>query len=98
MSPAAYINIGHNRLMYSTIEQTQFTFILIFIIIFYFSSFHRLDLVFTTSTPWVVMVPTYLPSIRRLVRVEAPSLSADGTLNYCQIHKTGSSSLSNQTV
>jgi hypothetical protein len=83
MSPAAYINIGHSRLMYPTIEQTQFTFILIFTIIFFCSSFHRLDLIFTTSTPWVVMVPTYLMFIRRLVRGEAPLTAIESTkLNH----------------
>jgi hypothetical protein len=35
--------------MYPTIEQTQFTFILVFTLVFHFSSFHRLDLVSAAS-------------------------------------------------
>jgi hypothetical protein len=34
LRPTAYINIGHGRLMYSTIEQTQFICILIFTLVF----------------------------------------------------------------
>jgi hypothetical protein len=55
--------------MYPTIEQTQFTFILVFTLVFStFSSFHGLDLLSATSTPWVVVVLAYLLSRRRLVR------------------------------
>jgi hypothetical protein len=32
--PAAYINIGHGRLMDPTIKQTQFTSILVFTLVF----------------------------------------------------------------
>jgi hypothetical protein len=35
----AYINIGHDRLMYSTIEQIQFSFILVFTLVLFFSLF-----------------------------------------------------------
>jgi hypothetical protein len=43
-----------------------------------FLSFHRLDLLSTALTPWVVMVLAYLPSRCRLAGVEAPSSSAGG--------------------
>jgi hypothetical protein len=65
--------------MYPIIEQTQFTFILDFILIFYFFFFHRLDLVSVTSTAWIVVVLVY-PSLRRcLSREKALSLSVGGT-------------------
>jgi hypothetical protein len=47
-----------------------------------FLSFHRLDLVSVTSTPWVAMVLAYLLFRRRLDRGEAPLSSADGALDY----------------
>jgi hypothetical protein len=59
--------------VFSIIEQTQFTFILVFTLVFYFLFFHRLDLVSAASTPWVAVVVAYLPSRRRLVGGEAPS-------------------------
>jgi hypothetical protein len=43
-----------------------------------FSSFHRLDLVSTVSTPWVVVVLAYLLSRRRLAGGEALSSSVSG--------------------
>jgi hypothetical protein len=63
-------------------QTTQFTFILLFIINFIFSSFHKLDLVSATSTPWVAVVLAYLLSRHRLIRGEAPTSSADGA-PYC---------------
>jgi hypothetical protein len=43
-----------------------------------FSSFYRLDLVSSTSTPWVAVVLAYLSSRRRLAGGEASSSSAGG--------------------
>jgi hypothetical protein len=46
-----------------------------------FSSFHRLDLISTASTPWVTVVLAYILS-RHLLAGEAPSLSAGGAPDY----------------
>jgi hypothetical protein len=66
--------------MYPTIEQTQFTFILVFT----FSSFHTLDLVSAASTPWAVMVLAYLPSRHHMARGESTSLTVHGAPDYRQ--------------
>jgi hypothetical protein len=47
-----------------------------------FSSFHRLDLLSATSTPWVAVVLAYLPSRCRLARGKAPSSSVGGAPDY----------------
>jgi hypothetical protein len=84
-SPAAHINIGHDQLELVLNQINQISIFYIYLS-FYpsflgFSSFHRLDLVSTASTPWVAMVLAYLLSRRRLVRGEAPSSSAGGALD-----------------
>jgi hypothetical protein len=52
-----------------------------------FSSFHRLDLLSSTSTPWVAVVLAYLPPRHRLARGEAPSSSARVTPDCHQSQK-----------
>jgi hypothetical protein len=65
-----------------TNKQTQFTFILVFTLVFLTFSFHRLDLLSTASTPWVTVVLAYLSSRCRLAGGEAPSSSVSGTPDY----------------
>jgi hypothetical protein len=64
-------------LINTTIESIQSTFNLVFT----FLSLCRIDLLFVTSIPWIIVVLSYLPFRRHLAEGEAPSLSSDGAPN-----------------
>jgi hypothetical protein len=65
-----------------------------------FSIFHRLDLLFTVSTPWVAVVLIYLPfsSDVTLSEEKLPREVPVSFLTIIRIDKIGSSGLLNQTV